>query len=186
MEVTTPLLVALLLTSQEGTMKPLPTKSADEVVALLARARAKGFVKTARKSRPVDARPARPGEIVVTVINGEKETQSKPAQEGDWVVRNRCPETGNEQYLVSAKTFAERYKKDAAAGAGGWQGFRPLGKKMRFLIVTPEDGSFTFKAPWGEDMVAHPGDALVQDPENEKDTYRVEKAAFACTYEIVK
>lgn len=185
MEVMTPLLVAFLVTSQEGTMPKLPAKSAEEVVALLAQARTRGLVKTARKSRPVDARPAKAGEIVVTVIKGEKETQSKPAQAGDWVVRNRCPETGNEQYLVSAKTFGERYKKDGAAGADGWQEFRPVGKKLRFLIVTADHGSFTFQAPWGEQMVAHPGDALVQDPDNEKDTYRVEKAAFACTYEVV-
>ena len=37
------------------------------------------------------------------------ETCSKPAAEGDWVVRNRCPATGNEEYLVKAGTFAERY-----------------------------------------------------------------------------
>ena len=185
MEVMTPLLVALLVTSQEGTMAKLPAKSAEEVVGLLAQARTLGLVKTARKSRPVDARPAQAGEIVVTMIKGEKETQSRPAQAGDWVVRNRCAETGNEQYLVSAKTFAERYKKDGEAGADGWQEFRPVGKKLRFLIVTRDHGSFTFTAPWGEQMVAHPGDALVQDPDNEKDTYRVEKEAFACTYEEV-
>ena len=33
-------------------------------------------------------------------------------------------------------------------------------------------------------MVAHPGDALVQDPDDEKDTYRVAKISFACTYEV--
>ena len=185
MTASTSLLAAVLLASQEGAMTPLPAKSADEVVALMARARAKGLVKMARKSRPVDARPARPGEIVVTVVKGETETRSRPAAAGDWVVRNRCPETGHEQYLVSRKTFAERYRKFGEPGPDGWQAFHPLGRKVRFLILTPEDGSFTFKAPWGESMIAHPGDALVQDPGNEKDTYRVEKASFACTYEVL-
>ena len=48
----------------------------------------------ARKSQPVDVRPAKPDEVIVTMIKGEgKETQSPPAKSGDMVVRNRCPET---------------------------------------------------------------------------------------------
>ncbi len=50
----------------------------------------------ARKTSPVDARPAKAGEVVVTIIRGEgKETQSPPAKAGDVVVRNRC--AGNRQ-----------------------------------------------------------------------------------------
>ena len=30
-------------------------------------------------------------------------------------------------------------------------------------MVTEKDGEFTFTAPWGETMVARPGDAIVQD-----------------------
>ncbi len=57
---------------------------------------------------------------------------------------------------------------------------------MLYVVVRAEDGSFTFTAPWGEPMVARPGDALVRDPADPKDTYRVAAASFACTYEIVK
>ena len=163
-----------------------PAKTLDEVIALMAQARASGRLQTVRKTRPVDARPARPGEVVVTVINGEKETQSPPAKPGDWVVRNRCPETGNEEYLVGGDKFDAKYRRSGAPGAAGWRECRPVGKDRRALILTPQDGSFTFTAPWGEPMVAHPGDALVQDPDDERDTYRVEKAAFACTYEVVR
>ena len=35
-------------------------------------------------------------------------------------------------------------------------------------------------------MKAHPGDALVQDPDDERDSYRIAAKAFACTYEIVR
>ncbi|MFL5333050.1 MAG: hypothetical protein ACJ8H8_07670, partial [Geminicoccaceae bacterium] len=53
--------------------------------------------------------------VVVTRILGEGvETRSKPADPGDWVVRNRCPATGNEEYLVRAETFGQRY--EAALG----------------------------------------------------------------------
>jgi len=156
-----------------------------EVVALMAAAKASGKLRVARKTGPVDARPARVGEIVVTTIKGEgKETQSRPALQGDWVVRNRCPETGNEEYLVSADKFAGRYEATGSpAGQDGWQEFRPVGTEVRVLILGPGDGPFSFTAPWGEDMVARPGDAIVQDLEDENDVYRVARASFECTYE---
>src|SRR5262249_33204596 len=169
------------------TSPDLPTKSADEIAALLARAKADGRMKTARKTRLVDARPAKAGEIVVSIIKGEgKETHSRPAVAGDMVVRNPCPETGNEEDLVGAKTFPTKYKgTQSPATSDGWQEVQPLRKDMRFVVLGPDAGAFRFKAPWGEWMVARPGDALVQDPENEKDVYRVAKASFECTYEVV-
>ncbi len=57
---------------------------------------------------------------------------------------------------------------------------------MRFVVLTAKQGEFTFTAPWGEPMVARPGDAIVQDPANPADTYRVAAASFACTYEVVR
>ena len=159
-----------------------------DVAALFAAAAEQNRVGIAIKTKPVDARPAKPGEIIVTVIAGEgKETQSKPAEPGDWVVRNRCPETGNEQYLVSAAKFPRRYEGPlSAADSDGWSAFRPRGSEMRYFIVEPSQGIFTFDAPWGEKMVAKPGDAMVQNPEDESDIYRVAAPSFACTYEIVK
>jgi hypothetical protein len=141
----------------------------------------------ARKTKPVDVRPATPGEVIVTTIKGEgKETQSRPAQLGDMVVRNRCPETGNEEILVVADSFSRRYEGPIGSGTDGWLPYRPRGIQMRFVVVAEQDGQFSFIAPWGEKMVARPGDAIVQDPDNTKDTYRIAKAAFACTYEIVR
>ena len=67
-----------------------------------------------------------------------------------------------------------------------WRPYRPRGADMRFVVVTEQDGEFTFTAPWGETMVARPGDAIVQDAQDPKDTYRVQKAAFACTYEEIR
>jgi hypothetical protein len=161
--------------------------SLDEVRALVEAAEARGLAGRARKAMPVDARPARPGEVVVTVLAGEgKETTSRPAEKGDWVVRNRCEATGNEEYLVAADTFQERYRPiGKPAGADGWQEHRPLGRTVRVLVLKPEHGEFVFRAPWGEPMVAKPGDAIVQDPEHPEDTYRVAAAAFECTYEML-
>jgi hypothetical protein len=158
-----------------------------DVLSLFAAAESAGRVGTARKTKSVDARPAHRGEIVSTYIADEgKETQSKPADLGDWIVRNRCPETGNEMYLVKADTFGERYKGPLSEpDAEGWCEFKPNGPEMRFFTITETDGAFLFTAPWGEEMVARVGDVIVRDPKSPKDTYRVAAASFKCTYDII-
>jgi hypothetical protein len=158
-----------------------------DVHALFDLAEAAGRVGITRKSKPVDVRPAKPGEVVVTIIAGEgEETRSRPAEAGDRVVRNPCPATGNEEYLVKAAKFAERYDGPFGdAEESGWSIFRPRGKEMRYFILSAEDGAFTFTAPWGEPMIARPGDAIVRDPNDRADTYRVAGASFDCTYEVV-
>lgn len=164
-----------------------PTPSADQI-ALMEQAKSEGTAGLAKKTLPVDARPAVVGEIVVTKILGEGvETKSKPAEQGDWVVRNRCPETGNEQYLVKAAKFPKRYGEPRSKpDAEGFSAFTPIGQDMNYFIVSRQQGDFHFKAPWGEDMIAKVGDAIVQTPSDTGDTYRVAAAAFKCTYEITK
>ena len=159
-----------------------------DIYAFFQKASSLGGDGLARKTKIVDVREATPGEVVVTVIEGEgKETQSPPAKAGDMVVRNRCPESGNEEFLVPSAKFAARYEGPIGpAGDGGWRPYRPRGADMRFVVVTEKDGEFTFTAPWGETMIARPGDAIVQDAQDPKDTYRVQKAAFACTYEEIR
>jgi hypothetical protein len=165
-----------------------PAAAQTDVHAMFDQAEREARVGLARKTMPVDVRPAEPGEVVVTVIAGEgEETRSPPAQPGDMVVRNRCPETGNEAILVSAGKFAERYEGPVGlADADGWQAYRPRGIEMRYFVVRAADGDFTFIAPWGEPMVARPGDAIVRNPQDPADTYRIAAAAFACTYEILQ
>ena len=113
-------LSALLLLTLPAAAEDLPQR---DQVALFAAAKAAGHAGIARKTRPVDARPAVPGEIVVTLIKGEGvETKSKPAAAGDWVVRNRCAETGNEEILVAAAKFPTRYGEPLSApDAAGWR-----------------------------------------------------------------
>ena len=166
----------------------LHAQEAVDVVEYFVRSQDARGAGLARKSKPVDARPAKPGEVVVTIIKGEgKETQSPPAKSGDMVVRNRCPETGNEQFLVPAASFVQRYEGPiGSTDSDGWLPYRPRGAEMRFVVVTEHDGSFNFIAPWGERMVARPGDSIVQHVNNPRDTYRVAKAAFACTYEVLR
>jgi hypothetical protein len=175
---------AALMTAPAGA-QPAPQV---DVHALFDQAEREARVGVARKTMPVDVRAASPGEVVVTVIAGEgEETQSPPAQPGDMVVRNRCPATGNEEILVEAAKFSQRYEGPVGpADAAGWQPYRPRGVPMRYLVVRDADGAFTFTAPWGEPMLARPGDAIVRDPQDRADTYRIAAAAFACTYEILQ
>ena len=121
-----------------------------DIHSLFEAAEREGRVGVTRKAQEVDARPAVPGEVVVTHIADEgKETQSKPAAAGDMVVRNRCESTGNEEYLVSTSTFPQRYEGPLGPeDAQGWCPYRPLGPKMLYLVVRPEDGAFSFTAPW--------------------------------------
>lgn len=177
--------LAAALVSAQADAQPAPQV---DVHALFDQAERDARVGLARKTMPVDARPAEPDEVVVTLIEGEgEETRSPPAQPGDMVVRNRCPATGNEQILVAAAKFAERYEgPHGPADASGWQPYRPRGVEMRYFLVREADGAFSFTAPWGEPMVARPGDAIVRDPQDAADTYRIAAAAFACTYEILQ
>ncbi len=158
-----------------------------DVHALFDAAERNGEVGRARKGRTVDVRAATEGEVVVTVIAGEgEETRSPPASSGDMVVRNRCPQTGNEEILVSAGKFAERYEGPTGpADSAGWTPYRPRGIEMAYFIVPKDFGSFRFMAPWGEEMAANPGDAIVRDLKDTADTYRIAAAAFDCTYEIL-
>ena len=177
------MLAALLMSAPAGAQPPQV-----DVHALFDQAEREARVGIARKTMQVDARPARPGEVVVTLIAGEgEETRSPPAKQGDMVVRNRCPPTGDEEILVEAAKFAQRYDgPEGPADAAGWRPYRPRGNEMRYLVVREADGAFSFTAPWGEPMVARPGDAIVRDPQDPADTYRIAAAAFACTYEIVQ
>jgi len=172
-------LVAIGLTAAAAAQNQ-PVK---DQVPLFADAKNDGKTGIARKTKPVDARKARPGEVVVTVIKDEGvETKSKPAEPGDWVVRNRCPETGNEEILVKAEKFPTRYgEAQSGPDAQGYQMFNPKGSDMGYFIVSQDTGEFTFTAPWGEKMVAKPGDAIVQVPNDPSDTYRIDATAF-CLY----
>ena len=159
-----------------------------DIVSVFGKAAGENRVGIAKKTKPVDGRPAKAGEVIVTIIKNEGvETKSKPAEAGDLVVRNRCPETGNEEYLVKANRVKDRYSDPkGAADKDGWQEYEPKGSDMKFFVVTAADGELAFQAPWGEGMKAVPGDTIVQDPGNPKDTYRIAAASWKCTYNVTK
>ncbi|SFJ51833.1 hypothetical protein [Celeribacter neptunius] len=178
------LFAALPLSAQDAPLDTLPTR---DRLAWMAAAKAEGRSGTAHKTAAVDARPAVAGEVIVSRIAGQgTETQSPPAEAGDWVVRNRCDASGNEEILVSAAKFPTRYgTAQSAPDAQGYMEFHPTGAEMIYAIVPARDGEFAIEAPWGELQRVLPGDAMAQVATDPNDTYRIEKRAFECTYEII-
>jgi hypothetical protein len=166
---------------------PLDTRPPRARLEWMAAAAAEGRTGTARKTAPVDARPAVPGEVIVTRIAGQGiETQSPPAVEGDWVVRNRCEDSGDEEILVTAERFPTRYgEAQSEPDAAGYREFHPTGAEMVYAIVPESDGEFAILAPWGELQRVMPGDTMAQVADKPDDTYRIDRRAFECTYEIV-
>lgn len=188
-----PLLIGLTLIPSfvfANDLSQLPQK---ERVAYFTQAQQAGITGVAIKTKPVLARPAKEGEIITTIIKGEGvETVSEPAKAGDWVVQNICPETGNEEILVRKAKFVQRYSAaekseiNLASYPRGYQPFTPKGIEMNYFIVPESTLPFTMKAPWGELQRFQSGDAVVQSTTDSQDIYRIQKAAFECTYTILK
>jgi hypothetical protein len=142
----------------------------------------------AQKIGVVDARPARDGEIVVSIIAGEGlETTSRPAQLGDWVVRSRFAQTGFEEQLVDGAVFATRYSElDGTKDEAGFTRFTARFDPVLFCRVQEADGEFALRARWGELQRCRPGDAVVQLPGRPDDIYRVQAQAFALNYRVIE
>lgn len=158
-----------------------------DILAFFDAVSARDGVGLAAKTQAVDARRAEPGEVIETYIAGEGlETRSAPARPGDMVVRNRCEATGNEEFLLSRDVFARKYSGPTGTSVQeGWQEYRPVSGPVRFVYVPATQAAFSFLAPWGEPMIARPGDIIAQDPADPGDTYRIARKAFDCTYEVL-
>ena len=110
-----------------------------DITAYFQKARDLGHDGLARKTKIVDARDARPDEVVVTVIKGEgKETQSPPAKAGDMVVRNRCAETGERG--VSCLRFEIRQPIRRAGRASGRGRLASVSAARRGYALRRRDG----------------------------------------------
>lgn len=105
---------------------------------------------------------------VVTVIDGKTETTNM-ANVGDYIVTG----ARGEQYVLTAAQLAKRYqhvKGDVYNAVGHCYAIKYKGKK------------FSFRAPWGEDMICEPNDYICSTALDGTDVYRIEKTAFLSTY----
>lgn len=137
-----------------------------------------------RKCRQVHARPAKPGETVVTVTSAGRETRSR-AGENAWVVKNL---TGaRECYVVSQENFLRRYF-FAGEVDGRWKRYQAMGEVLA-LAISPAlcallgvGKRFSIMAPWGSEEVAEQGDMLVTPLPERGEVYRVARREFRETY----
>ena len=161
-------------------------KIKQEVVDLFLDSKANGKIKLYRKFQKVDARPAKEGEVIVTILKtpeGNEVETKNVAKEGDMVVRARTE--SREEYIISGKKFGQRYQgPDKNSSTDGYYVYNPIGTAYAFKYY---GGSFKFDAPWGEEMICHDGD-MICSPTLEKtdDIYRIAKKEFIETYTLVE
>ena len=153
-------------------------ESVIDITAKFEEARRADRVRHYSKKGHADIRPAVPGERIKTVIDGEGETVNT-AGSGDYVVRGAM----GEHYVIKAKKLAERY--GAPISDPDSEGYRKYPAKGDFYAFRYEGEPFKFIAPWGEDMIANPGDYLGTNVMGSNEFYRIEKNAFAATYAVV-
>ncbi len=139
------------------------------------------------KHQLVHARPAIPGETIVSIpADGHETTNTAKADEV--VVRNL---TGaQEEYIVSGPTFAHRYSEIEPVD-GEWALYTPRGEVMA-IEVTREladqlgvGEEFCIIAAWGSEQRARVGDKLVATLPDLSEVYRIAREEFNETYRLV-
>jgi hypothetical protein len=152
---------------------------AADIAAKFEEALRAGKVRHYEKKGEVDIRPAAPGEVIATVIDGVRETVNTAAA-GDYVVRG----VKGELYVIKPETLANRY--GGPLTAPDQEGFRRYPAKGDFYGFRYEGAPIKFVAPWKEYMIANPGDYIGTNAMGSKEFYRVEQSAFAATYTEAK
>ena len=157
-------------------------KSKKEIQSIFKESLKNGKVNKYKKIGNVLARKAKKGEKIITIIDGEKETENVSG-ENDMVVES----TGKnkEKYIISKEKFDDRYvflKK--ISNKGDYDLYKPTGYCYAFKYNGP---SIYFEAPWGEKMLLKNNDYLASSTlEHYNDIYRIEKKSFKESYEIVE
>ncbi len=152
---------------------------AADIAAKFAEALRAGKVRHYEKKGQVDIRPAKPGEKIETVIDGERETINT-AVAGEYVARGHK----GELYIVKPDVLVKRYGEPLTRPDR--EGFRRYPAKGDFYGFPYEGEPFKFIAPWNEQMIANSGDYIGTNAMNSKEYYRIEKNAFAATYAEAK
>jgi hypothetical protein len=141
------------------------------------------------------------GERVVTIINGQVETNNTVPDEGVFWI-SRADTTAKERLILPDAKRQKLYKNKTQGGGSvpdeeGFTGpYMPLGRVLAVQATSGllekhfPDGKFI--APWNSEMVVEKGDFLVAPvppedtgmpmPENVTEVYRIEKSMFVQTY----
>jgi len=108
-------------------------------------------------------RPAKIGEVIVTITNDGVETQNR-AKADDFVLMNNTK--AKEQYIISGEKLRKRYQPTGKKKGDG-EIYKAVGKcravkvNTKVLKALSASDVFEFMAPWGEAMVCKKGDMIV-------------------------
>jgi hypothetical protein len=164
--------------STETPATATPISQADAACLFLPAIKARG--RRYAKFGEVVARPAVPGEVIVTMTADGKETENT-AKDGDVVVRN-CTRAA-EEYILSAAKLAGRYEAIDGDAPDGFKRFKAKGEIDAIVFRAADFGvasPFYFMAPWGEPMPAKDGDTIGTIDDTE--VYRIAAKEFGETY----
>lgn len=131
---------------------------------------------TYRKTVTVRAWPAKPGQLVDTVLaDGTRETRSHVAEAGDMIVHN----FKGEEYVVSQEDFAKRYKETDSPGL-----YRSTGVCRILTNTTGHD--VVINAPWGNEQFGEPNCVFAAEVDENgfptDDRYIIGRSEFNLTY----
>ena len=139
------------------------------------------------KFQPVHARPAKPGEIIVSKT-GDGEETTNTAKTGDYVVKNLT--AAGEEYLVGRDKMKQLYTAVEDIDER-WKKYKPNGRILAIeidddLLDTINVGEdFFIIAPWGSEQLARAGDKLVSPLPKLNEIYRIARQEFDETYRPV-
>lgn len=137
-----------------------------------------------RKVRKVHARPAVPGEVVVSVTDAGAETRNA-AEPDDMVVRNLTD--AREEYIVRQTTFSEIYTEVGTVddlwtlyeSSGEVRGIE-ISRDLRDVLQVGKE--FLIMAPWGTVQLCREGDLFVAPLPKLDEVYRIARSEFDQTY----
>lgn len=137
-----------------------------------------------KKQGKVKARPAKPGESIITILHDGSNETTNMAKEGDWIVTN----PSGERYIISREKFLSRYEPDPHSfqGDGSY-----VAKGSCRAIVNPFGKPIEIMASWGQPQTGGTdcmiADTCDQDGSNlGGEPYLIDAAAFAETYKQVE
>lgn len=139
-----------------------------------------------KKFRQVHARPAVPGETIVSELADGEET-AKTARDNEMVVRNLTE--AQEEYIVGKEKFANLYSEIEPVD-DKWTLYAPLGEVLAIEIsrdLTTElnvGEEFYIIAPWGSEQLAKEGDLFVTPAAKMDEVYRIARKEFEETYKL--
>ena len=141
--------------------------------------------KVFQKAKNIYARPAKKGELIITITKDGVETQNRVTKPNSFIVQNQT--RAGEEYIVTGNNFNKKYTFLRAA-KNGYAEYQSTGKivvvkltKSLWQQLEFPPKQLHFEAPWGEPMMLKLYDYMVT-PLDYSEVYRIARREFWETY----